>query len=129
MKTILLKRVYLTICILSTIILIGYGIFQYHLDQDAARINFRNYHESKDSIYPATTICFEDPLDEDKFHNRSLKRHYEHYLAGRGDANMVDGIDYDEVSKAFHDHLLILLTNQEKLLLKLLNKIKYINNL
>ena len=112
------------ICILSTIILIGYGIYQYHLDQDAARINFRNYHEDKKSIYPATTVCFEDPLDEDKFHNRSLKRHYEHYLAGRGDANMVDGINYDDVSKAFHDHLLnvyIVLSNYTTLTYNLTN--------
>ena len=106
MEMVIIKRVYLIICILSTIILICYGIFQYLLDQDTARITFRNFHKDFESIYPATTICFGDPLDDEKFHNRSQKRHYEHYLAGRGDATMVDGIDYDEVSKAFHDHLL-----------------------
>ena len=93
-------------CILSTIILICYGIFQYLLDQDTARITFRNFHDGFESIYPATTLCFGDPLDYKKFHNSSQKRHYEHYLAGRGNARMVDGIEYDEVSKAFLDHLL-----------------------
>ena len=102
----IIKRVYLTICIVSTTTLICYGIFQYHRDQDATRITFRNYHENTESIYPATTLCFGDPLDEDKFHNRSQKRHYEHYLAGKGNARMVDGINYDEVSKSFHDNLI-----------------------
>ena len=106
MKVIAIKRVYLTICILSTTILICFGVFQFFLDHDATRITFRNYHEDTESIYPAMSVCFEDPLDEDKFYNRSQKRHYEHYLQGKGNAKMVEGINYDEVSKSFYDHLI-----------------------
>lgn len=99
MEYMIIKRLYLTICILLATFLICYGIFQYHQDHDATRITFRNYHENTESIYPATTMCFGDPLDDNKFHNRSQKRHYEHFLAGKGNAKMVDIIIYDEVTK------------------------------
>ena len=53
-----LRNLFRAICIIGAILLIGYCIREYALDQDVTHIEYKKFHEQPDDLYPSITLCF-----------------------------------------------------------------------
>ena len=47
--------------------LIGKCIHSYYLDKDVSQVEYRNFHETEEYIYPSITLCLKEPLSPWKF--------------------------------------------------------------
>ena len=50
------------ICFLAAIILVGRCIYLYYKDGDVSQVEYHNFHDSKDHIYPSVSICIKNPI-------------------------------------------------------------------
>lgn len=106
------------ICLICTIVFTGQCIWQFSLDKDLAEIEFREFHQTPNDLYPSMTFCHTNPFIKDKLYNQGTNLttdEYRKYLAGvqpRGwemltdfDKQLVREIDYDEVSIDIKDYV------------------------
>ena len=56
-KYIFTAQAYRTLCLLATIVLVSWCIYEYSMDRDVTEIKLQQYHETSDDIYPSITIC------------------------------------------------------------------------
>ena len=96
------------LCILTTIVLTGWCLYKYTLDEDVSLVAFVKFNDDKQKVYPAITFCFWNP-----FYNQKLKRYgtgintstYSYFLQGiLWDDRMVS-IDYDDVTVSLEDYV------------------------
>ena len=74
------------LCIVCAIFFTCQSIQRFALNKDMTEISFREYHETKDDIYPSTTFCHLKPFILDKLqrYNKNLTiSGYKRYLAGK----------------------------------------------
>ena len=76
------NKIFFLICVISTIFLTSYCLYQYIRDDDFSLISFKKYHRDKDNIYPAVSLCFSDFLNHTLFENISSKEEYKDFLRG-----------------------------------------------
>ena len=103
------KYIFHVICALATIIFMFYCVYQYMLDEDISRIVFKNFNLNENSIYPAVTLCFANPLLNDKLAEYGTginATSYRSFLQGNLWDERMANIDFDDVSVNFEDHLL-----------------------
>ena len=99
------------ICLLATILLIGYCAHEYALDRDVTHINFQKFHEEPVRVYPSITICFTKPFvgDKLKLYDKELTfQSFKDFLLGNTGSTWnseLANIDYDNVSVQLEDHL------------------------
>ena len=76
------NKMFFLICVIATILLTSYCLYQYIRDDDFSLISFMKYHKDRDSIYPAVSLCFSDFLNRTLFENISSEEEYKDFLRG-----------------------------------------------
>ena len=76
------NKTFFLICVIATILLTSYCLYQYIRDDDFSLISFKKYHKDTDSIYPAISLCFSDYLNRSLFQNASSEKEYKDFLRG-----------------------------------------------
>ena len=56
-------RIYHALCIIVTIVLTSWCIYEYQLDRDITAIELRKFYETPDDIHPSITLCDKDPFE------------------------------------------------------------------
>ena len=103
------KCIFHALCGFATISLTVYCVHQYILDEDVARIEFKEFNSGDDNIYPAVTMCFPSPLLKQKleqYGNGINVSTYSSFLMGGLWDNRMAHINYDDVSINIEDYLL-----------------------
>ena len=106
-----LRNLFRAICIIGAILLIGYCIREYALDQDVTHIEYKKFHEQPDDLYPSITLCFYNPFFRRRLSESSENLtidSYEYFLSGYDDGQWnasFSDIDYDSVSIDFMNYL------------------------
>ena len=101
------KTAFCVFCILVTIILSSWRIYQYSLDQDVTRINFRRFHSHKESIYPSTSLCFFDPYLPEKLEKYgTTTSEYVNFLQGRNWNETLLNVSYNDVTLDLRKYIL-----------------------
>ena len=54
------------LCVITTLGLGSYVIYQYILDEDLTEVSFKKFHEDEESIYPEISICLTDAYLDDE---------------------------------------------------------------
>ena len=97
------------ICALATIGLTIKCVYQYMLDEDVSRIAFKTFNSNENDIYPAVTLCFSQPLLNNKLaeYGKGVNiTSYNNFLQGIMWDERMAKIDIDDVSVNFEDYLL-----------------------
>ena len=97
------------ICALATISFVSNGVYQYMLDEDVSRIAFKTFNSNENDIYPAVTLCFSQPLLNNKLAEYGTGVNitsYNNFLQGIMWDERMAKIDIDDVSVNFEDYLL-----------------------
>ena len=100
------NRSFLLICVITTVGLTIYCIYQYSLNEDVSQISFKHYHEDEDSIYPAITLCFTDYMNRSLFKDASSEKEYKDFMKGNSLTDEMRKIDYDEVIIDINEYIL-----------------------
>ena len=102
-----LTVVFRYICLICAISLTVLCIVQFALNKDVAEIKFREYHDTKDDLYPSITFCHLKPFILDKLQRYSKNltiSGYKRYLAGNYEiANPLFELDYQNLDREFFD--------------------------
>ena len=105
----LLTVVFRYICLICAISLTIVCIVQFALNKDVAEIKFREYHNTKDDLYPSITFCHLNPFILDKLqrYGKNLTiSGYKRYLAGNYDiANQLFELDYQNLDRVFFNQI------------------------
>ena len=104
-----LKYIYHGLCGFAAL---GFTIFCVHLyllDEDVARIEFKEFNRDNEHIYPTVTLCFRYPLLEEKllkFGEGINVSTYTSFLIGDLWDDRMAQINYDDVSIDIENYLL-----------------------
>lgn len=101
-----IEKVFLTFCVLSTIISIIYCVYQYALNEDSSVISFKKYHETENDIYPAITLCFSDYVKSNLFKNASEESRYKAFLGGKYWDDKFHEMKFEHSVKMIIDYLI-----------------------
>ena len=96
------------ICALATIGLTVKCVYQYMSDEDVSRISFKTFNSNENAIYPAVTLCFTNPLLDNKLVEYGTgvnSTSYRNFLQGIAWDERMANIDFDDVSVNFEDNL------------------------
>ena len=66
------SQFYDCICLISTLLLVGYSIFVYAKNYDISRVNYKEFHSTMKDIYPSISLCFGDTLDPEILKARNV---------------------------------------------------------
>ena len=100
------NRSFLLICVITTVVLTIYCIYQYSRNEDVSQISFKQYHEDEDSIYPAVTLCFTDYLNRSLFKDGFSEKEYKNFMKGNSGADEMWEIDYEDVIIDINEYIL-----------------------
>ena len=73
------------ICVLCTITLSSWCLFEYTLDEDLAQIAYKEFHQTQEDIYPSVTFCLRNPFLKNKlltYDPNLTSRFYQNVLSG-----------------------------------------------
>ena len=99
------------LCIVGTLVMVGYWLFKYSQNNDVTLIEFKSLDEIPNLIYPELTICILNPFGKQFFEavdiatKRSLHARYVRYLQGDYNDKKSKAIRYDQVATNLGDHL------------------------
>ena len=100
-------RAYEYICLIVTILLVGYSIFVYVQNHDITKIGNKKYHFTSKDVYPSISICFGDVLDSKKLEARGTnKTSYTSFLQGKIWSKLLLDINFEDVTIDLEDYLL-----------------------
>ena len=98
------------VCILTTICLVLWCVYEYSKNEDICEILFKRFHQDEESLYPDLTFCVADQIDEMK-----LKKYNENFTALGYRKFLTNGEPWDEryldvnffdVTMQLEDHLI-----------------------
>ena len=75
-------RFFVLFCVIATLSLTTYCLYRYSLDEDLSLVSFKKYHQDRDSVYPAVSLCFTDYLNSSAFQNILHEKEYKKFLRG-----------------------------------------------
>ena len=106
----LLHKSFKALCIVTTTFMVGFWICKYSSNEDITRIEYKPLRNGETVVFPEFTICFGDPLLNDKLHEIDAKldkRDYLEYLRGnKGDSNQTFAkIDYERITFDLFEYL------------------------
>ena len=115
----LCMQTYQGLCILVTIALTSWCVYEYHLDKDVTNIVLRKFHESDDDIHPSITLCHKDPfeyykkltvIDPDERKANEIFLRYSSFILGyeyskeyTSNTQELNDIDYDNITVQLED--------------------------
>lgn len=105
----LFKYMFHGLCGFATLGFTIFCVHQYALDEDVARIEFQEFNSDENHIYPSVTICFPNPLLEDKLaqYGEGINAStYTKFVVGELWDERMALIDYDDVSIDIENYLL-----------------------
>ena len=73
------------ICVLSAVVLAAYWCYKYSLDEDNLQMKYKEYLQSKDDVFPVLSMCFVNPVVEEKLKEYSTELNesmYYDFLSG-----------------------------------------------
>jgi hypothetical protein len=79
------ENIFRGICVICTISLTCWCIFEYTLNDDLVQIFYKEFHETQEDIYPSVTFCLRNPFLQDKlikYDPNLTARFYEGLLSG-----------------------------------------------
>ena len=85
-------------CVIITVSLSSWRIYEYSLDRDLTRINFKRFHQNEDDLYPSISLCFFDPYLPEKlkkYDTNLTQLQYTKFLQGHSWDEKVVGVDYE----------------------------------
>ena len=93
------KYVFRFICLCATIIMICFWFYKFIQDDDLCIVDYKEYLETEDDVFPVMSLCFPPSFYEDKLAKYGVNSTiYHKYLSGeRLDASM-SHIDYHNVT-------------------------------
>ena len=97
------------LCVMTTIGLGSYVIYQYILDEDLTEVSFKKYHEDDESIYPEISICLTDAYLDDQLKKNGKEinsNSYRKFLNGELWDDRMAKIDYYNVTLDIKDYIL-----------------------
>ena len=97
------------LCVISTICLGSYVIYQYILDEDLTEVSFKKFHEDDESIYPEISVCLTDAYLDNRLKQLGAGingRSYRKFLNGEHWDDRMAKIDYDNVTLDIKDYLI-----------------------
>lgn len=104
-----LKFAHYILCISAALCLSIWCIYNYSLDEDLTRIDFKRFNEQKDDIYPSISVCLCNPYISKKlkkYGNDITPSKYIKFLQGdMWQQEMLD-IDYEDVTIDIKDYFL-----------------------
>ena len=95
--------------VLCCLIVLILNIYEYTLDEDISRIEFKEFNSDEDHIYPTITMCITNPLLEKKliqYGNDINTKTYTDFINGDLWNERMASIEYDDVSIDFESYLL-----------------------
>ena len=103
----ILYKCYTAVCILLTITMSGFWFYHFTLDESFFGVEFKEYYGSPDDIYPAMSMCFQNPylssITEDS--RMASPESITNYLYGGNDFLNLS-IDYENVTFRVEDYVL-----------------------
>ena len=84
------------------------NIYEYILDEDTSQIEFKEFNSDEYHIYPSVTLCFTNPLLDDKliqYGPNVNSKTYADFINGDLWDDRMPSIDYDDVSIDFDSYL------------------------
>ena len=110
----MLTIIFRVLCITGAIIMVGYWIYKYHINQDVTLLEYIPIENVENLIYPIPTICFPRPFIKSELweetNSSSFKKDYTEFLKGNGFYERYKNIKYDQVTPNLTDyfnHLMI----------------------
>ena len=89
------------LCASAAFMLTCWCFYKYVKDDDVSLVNYKRYHDDKDSIYPSLTLCFNNPFLNDKLESVGEGINtttYSKFLEGLHWDNRLVRINYDDVT-------------------------------
>ena len=98
------------LCILATISLVFWCLYEYSKNEDICEILFKRFHEDEESLYPDLTFCVADQFDEMKlksYNENFTSLGYRNFLA-KGDPwdDRYLKVNFFDVTMKLEDHLI-----------------------
>lgn len=100
------EKSFFLICVITTVGLTIYCIYQYSRNEDVSQISFKQYHEDEDSIYPAISLCLTDYLNRTVLKDGSSEKEYKNFMKGKSWSDEMSKIDYDDAIIDINDYIL-----------------------
>ena len=102
-----LTKIYKYLCVISTLLLVGYSICVYIQNNDISRIHYKEFHSTANDIYPSISLCFGDTLDDGKLDAYGTnKTSYLKFLKGIEAESTLHNINFNEMSINLTNYLL-----------------------
>ena len=102
------SRAFQILCILGTLSLLTWCIWQFSKDEDFAEISFKKYGVDKNSVYPDISLCFEPFLYDRKLRKRKTNvGEYSKFLNGLKHNERLRSIDFEKVSLQLEEKLVM----------------------
>ena len=70
------------VCIIITLVMAGFWLYKFALNEDLCTLDYKYYYESKDDVYPSMSICFKNPFVF-RIRNSTGEHLIEDYLSGK----------------------------------------------
>ena len=87
------------ICIAAAFIMCSYCIYNYHLNEDVAQIEYRTFQETAEDIYPQASLCFRDHLSTEKLLKYQINESaYLRHVKGEHIIEEFSNISYNDVT-------------------------------
>lgn len=98
-----------TICVLVTLILVGFWLYRYILDEDSSVIENRSYFDDEDDVFPVMSLCFEQEFNDEVLKSMNARFSavdYRNFLIGDHYDPLMTKIDYHSVTTNMSDFIL-----------------------
>ena len=66
------KTVFHIICWMSTLILLGYWLYLFSLDEDICLVDYKKYYDTPDDTFPVLSLCLKSPLTSSKLTKQNV---------------------------------------------------------
>ena len=108
-------QTYNNVCLLLSILLVSYSIYEYTENNDVSRVDYEQFHATTKDIYPSISLCFGDVFSEDALLKYGTDpTSYKRFLKGEISNETFLQIKYQDVTKDLTDYLLAIETVEEK---------------
>ena len=104
-------------CLVATFSVIAYWMYMFSLNEDTSLVEYKQYYKEKGDVFPALSLCFNNPFSAKKLDQASSglnRTSYYNFLNGEDMSSKMKAIDYKSVTMnisanvinywiAFHD--------------------------
>ena len=104
-----LVAAYYTLCIFATLGMIVYCLVEYLKDKDVSSVDFKQFNEQEEYVYPTITLCFETQFLGDRLNNDKIgldEWSYSNFLNGEYWQDNFLEVDFDNVTPKIEEYFL-----------------------